>query len=87
VSVARFIADQRTNYRVPRTVVCALLGVSMAWFYKCLTRAQGPGAANGLHTTRDRRRDTIDRAVVVAFGKARGLPGSPRLVYDLRDEG
>jgi putative transposase len=87
VSVARFIADQRTNYRVPHTVVCALLGVSVAWFYKWLGRAQGPGAVNGLHTTRDRRRDTIDRAVAVAFKKARGLHGSPRLVHDLRDAG
>jgi hypothetical protein len=26
VSVARFIADQRTNYRVPHTITCALLG-------------------------------------------------------------
>jgi putative transposase len=85
VSVARFIADQRTNYRVPHTVVCVLLGVSVAWFYKWLGRAQGPGAANGLHTSRDRRRDTIDRAVAMAFGKARGLHGSPRLVHDLRD--
>lgn len=31
--VARFIADQRTNYRVPHTITCALLGVSLAWFY------------------------------------------------------
>ena len=30
VSVARFIADQRTSYRVPRTVTCLLLGVSLA---------------------------------------------------------
>jgi len=87
VSVARFIADQRTTYRVPHTVVCALLGVSLAWFYKWLGRAESPGAANGLHTTRDRRRDTVDRAVRVAFGKARGLHGSPRLVHDLRDAG
>lgn len=87
MSVARFIADQRTNYRVPHTVVCALLGVSLAWFYKWLGRAEGPGAVNGLHTTRDRRRDTIDRAVAVAFRKARGLHGSPRLVHDLRDGG
>ena len=87
MSVARFIADQRTNYRVPHTVVCALLGVSVAWFYKWLGRAQGPGAASGLHTDRDRRRDTIDRAVKVAFGKARGLHGSPRLHADLRDDG
>lgn len=44
-------------------------------------------AASGLHTTRDRRRDTIDRAVRVAFGKAHGLHGSPRLVWDLREDG
>ena len=87
MSVARFIADQRTKHRVPHTLTCALLGVSLAWFYKWLGRASGPSAASGLHTTRDRRRDTIDRAVKVAFGKARGLHGSPRLVDDLRDDG
>ena len=31
--------------------------------------------------------DTIDRTVKVAFGKARGLHGSPRLHADLRDDG
>jgi transposase InsO family protein len=87
VSVARFIADQRTKYRVPHTVVCALLGVSLGWFYKWLGRAQGPSAASGLHTGRDRRRDTVDRAVRTAFGKARGLHGSPRLHADLVDDG
>ena len=87
MSVARFIADQRTNYRVPHTVVCALLGVSLAWFYKWLGRAEAPGAERGLHTPRDRRRDTIDRAVAVAFRKSRGLHGSPRLHADLRDDG
>ena len=87
MSVARFIADQRTNYRVPHTFTCALLGVSLAWFYKWLGRASGPSAASGLHTVRDRRRDTVDRAVKVAFGKAKGLHGSPRLVWDLRDSG
>ena len=87
MSVARFIADQRTMYRVPHTVTCLLLGVSLAWFYKWLGRADAPGAANGLHTPRDRRRDTIDRAVAVAFTKARGLHGSPRLHADLRDDG
>ena len=87
MSVARFIADQRTMHRVSHTVVCALLGVSLAWFYKWLGRAQGPGAASGLHTGRDRRRDTVDRAVRVAFGKARGVHGSPRLHADLVDAG
>ncbi len=80
MSVARFIADQRTNYRVPHTVTCLLLGVSLAWFYKWLTRATGPSASSGLHTSRDRRRDTIDRAVKVMFTSKRGLHGSTRLV-------
>lgn len=87
MSVARFIADQRTKYQVPHTLVCALLGVSLAWFYKWIARASGPAASSGLHTDRDRRRDTIDRAVRVAFGTARGLHGSPRLVHDLREDG
>jgi transposase InsO family protein len=72
---------------VPHTVTCLLLGVSVAWFYKWLGRADGPSAASGLHTKRARRRDTIDRAVKVAFRKARGLHGSPRLLHDLRDAG
>jgi transposase InsO family protein len=74
-------------HRVPHTVVCALLGVSLAWFYKWLGRAQGPSAASGLHTDRDRRRDSVDRAVKIAFDKARGLHGSPRLHADLVDDG
>ena len=87
MSVARFIADQRTKHRVPHTVVCALLGVSLAWFYKWAARAEGPAAASGLHTPRDLRRDTVDRAVRVAFQAARGVHGSPRLVADLREDG
>ena len=87
MSVARFIADQRTNYRVPHTVTCLLLGVSLAWFYKWLTRATGPSATDGLHTPRDRRRDTIDRAVRAMFVKKRGLHGSPRVVHNLREHG
>jgi len=42
VSVARFIDDQGTRCRVPHTISCALLGVSVAWFYKWLGRATGP---------------------------------------------
>jgi putative transposase len=47
VSVARFIADQRTNYRVPHTFTCALLGVSLAWFYKWVRPREGPGRGLG----------------------------------------
>ena len=38
MSVARFIADQRTFYRVPHAVCCVILGVSISWFYKWLDR-------------------------------------------------
>jgi hypothetical protein len=33
VSVARFIADQRTKYIVPHMFTCVLLGVSVSPFY------------------------------------------------------
>jgi transposase InsO family protein len=78
VSVARFIADQRTNYRVPHTLTCALLGVSLSWFYKWLNRTPTPT---------EQRRAAVDAAVAAAFDKARGLHGSPRLVTDLREAG
>ena len=84
MSVARFIADQRTNYAVPVALTCALLGISISWFYKWWQRALSPCH---LYTTRDLRRDTIDRAVKVMFVKQRGLHGSPRLVEDLRQDG
>ena len=78
MSVARFVADQRTKYRVPHAVVCALLGVSLAWFYKWVARTPTPS---------EHRRVKVDAAVVAAFTKARGLHGSPRLLHDLREVG
>jgi putative transposase len=78
VSVARFIADQRTFYRVPHTLTCALLGVSLSWFYKWLHRTPTPT---------EQRRAQVDAAVADAFTKARGLHGSPRLHTDLREAG
>ncbi|TVS74408.1 IS3 family transposase, partial [Mycobacterium helveticum] len=82
MSVARFIADQRTKYRVPHAVTCRVLQVSLAWFSKWLGRAEDP---DGLHTDTDRRRAELDVAVAKAFAKAKGLHGSPRLVDDLRE--
>jgi putative transposase len=78
VSVARFIADQRTNYRVPHTTTCSLLGVSLSWFYKWISRTPTPS---------ERRRCALDVVVADAFKKARGLHGSPRLHADLREAG
>lgn len=57
MSVARFVADQRTKYRVPHTITCVLLGVSVSWFYKWITRAD---TTDGLHTDTDRRRAQLD---------------------------
>jgi len=78
VSVARFIADQRALYRVPHTNTCALLGVSLSWFYKWIDRTPTPS---------EQRRAQIDAAVARAFADARGLHGSPRLHADLREAG
>ena len=78
MSVARFIADQRTNHRVPHTITCALLGVSLSWFYKWVSRTPTPT---------ERRRSDLDAAVASAFRAARGLHGSPRLHADLREAG
>ena len=84
MSVARFIADQRARYRVPHTITCALLGVSVSWFYKWMLRVD---ITDGVHTDTDRRRAQLDAAVATAFDKAKGLHGSPRLIADLRDLG
>ena len=78
MSVARFIADQRTLYRVPVAFTCLILGVSISWFYKWLDRSP---------TRRQRRRAKVDAAVAAAFNAARGLHGSPRGHLDLRATG
>jgi len=78
VSVARFVADQRTLYRVPVAVTCLLLGVSVSWFYKWSSRQPTKSA---------RRRAKVDAAVAKEFRARRGLHGSPRLFVDLREKG
>jgi len=78
VSVARFIADQRTSYRVPHTFTCLLLGISESWFYKWIGRTPTP---------REQRRAEVDAAVRAAFDASRGLHGSPRVHADLLEAG
>ena len=70
-----------------RDSTCALLGISLSWFYKWIERAARPDAERGLFTTRAARRDVLDRAVKGMFITKRGLHGSPRLVVDLRAQG
>ena len=63
MSVARFVADQRTNYRVPHTLTCLLLGVSLSWFYKWRDRSPTP---------RQQRRAELDAAVKAMFAELFG---------------
>jgi len=76
VSVARFIADQRTFYRVPHAFTCRVLAVSEAWFYKWV---KAPTTARG------QRRALLDEAVREAFRKSGASYGSPRVWEDLVD--
>jgi transposase InsO family protein len=78
VSVARFIADQRTFYRVPVAVCCAILGLSAGWFYKWIkTPVSG----------QQRRRRALDAKVAELFAASQRTYGSPRIHRDLLEAG
>lgn len=76
MSVARFIADQRTFYTVPHAFSCRLLEVSESWFYKWIKAPT---------TVRGERRALLDEAVRRAFVASKGSYGSPRIYEDLID--
>jgi putative transposase len=77
LSVARFIASQRTEHRVPHAKCCRWVGVSESWFYKWHDREP---------TVRQQRRAELDEAVKASFDDSGGTPGtygSPRVFEDL----
>ena len=81
MSVASFIAAQRTEHRVPHAKCCRWLGVSESWFYKWHDREP---------TARQKRRAELDEAVKAAFEVSGGNPGtygSPRVFADLVADG
>lgn len=78
MSVARFIADQRTFHRVPHAFSCRLLGVSQSWLYKWLDRPTTP---------RQERRAALDEQVRAVFDDSGGTYGSPRIHRDLIEAG
>jgi putative transposase len=80
VSLAAFIADQRTSHQVPHAVACRALAVSESWFYKWHHRQHQPAPS-------EQRRVELDAAVAEAFEAAHGLHGSPRVLVDLRSAG
>jgi transposase InsO family protein len=81
MSVASFIASQRTDHGVPHAKCCRWLGVSESWFYKWHDR---------LPTPRQQRRAELDAAVRASFDDSGGTPGtygSPRVWEDLVEAG
>jgi putative transposase len=81
MSVASFVASQRTDHGVPHAKCCRWLGVSESWFYKWHDREP---------TARERRRVELDAAVRVSFDDFGGTPhtyGSPRIFEDLIEAG
>jgi putative transposase len=81
MSVASFVAAQRTEHRVPHAKCCRWLGVSVSWFYKWRYREP---------TAREQRRAALDAAVKASFDDSGGTPGtygSPRVFEDLVETG
>jgi putative transposase len=78
VSVARFVADQRTMHRVPHAFTCRCLGLSESWFYKWRDRPP---------TNRQRRRAELDAEVRRLFDASDRSYGSPRIHRDLLEAG
>ena len=64
--------------RVPHTVTCAILGISISWFYKWIHR--GP-------TQRAARRVALDARVRALFKASKRTYGSPRIHADLLEAG
>lgn len=81
MSVASFVASQRTNFGVPHAVSCRALDLSESWLYKWLSR--GP-------SNQELRRRRLDEAVKGFFDDSGGTPrtyGSPRIFEDLIEDG
>jgi putative transposase len=81
MTVASFIACQRTDHGVPHVISCRALAVSQSWFYKWKDRPPTP---------RQQRRVRLDAAVRASFEASGGNPrtyGSPRVHADLLDDG
>lgn len=81
MTVASFIAAQRTEHGVAHAKCCRWLGVSESWFYKWNGRPP---------TEREQRRAELDAAVKASFDDSGGTPGtygSPRVWEDLVEAG
>jgi transposase InsO family protein len=81
MTVASFIAAQRTDHAVPHAKCCRWLDIKPSTFYKWRDRSPTP---------RQQRRDRLDAAVKASFDDSGGTPGtygSPRVFEDLISDG
>jgi transposase InsO family protein len=78
VSLARFIAAQRTEHGVPHALSCRALGLSESWFYKWRDRPPTP---------RQARRAELAEKIREFFDASGGTYGSPRITLDLWEAG
>jgi transposase InsO family protein len=81
MTVALFVAAQRTEHGVPHAFSCRALELSESWFYKWRDRPPTP---------REQRRARLDAAVKTSFEDSGGTPGtygSPRVFEDLVEAG
>ncbi len=78
MSVASFVASQKTDHGVPHVIACRALGVCESWFYKWHDRPATP---------RQERRRALDAAVKASFDASGGRYGSPRVHDDLVEDG
>ncbi|MFE9328755.1 IS3 family transposase [Nocardia sp. NPDC052278] len=78
MSVARFIASQRTEHGVPHAVACRALQVSESWYYKWHDRPPTP---------RQQRREQLTETIRVIFEASGKTYGSPRIGLELRAAG
>jgi len=81
MTVASFVAAQRTVHGVPHATACRALDLKESWFYKWRDRPP---------TRRQTRRAAVDVAVKASFddsGGTSGTYGSPRVWEDLVEDG
>ena len=81
MTVASFVAAQRTDHGVPHATACRALEVPESTFYKWLDKPP---------TETQVRRNRLDEAVKASFDDSGGTPGtygSPRVFEDLIEDG
>ncbi|WP_420609180.1 IS3 family transposase [Candidatus Poriferisodalis sp.] len=78
MTLARFVASQRTDHGIPHAVACRALDVSESWFYRWRH-----GSPSGIEA----RRAELDAAVLACFEDSEGTYGSPRIRVQLRRAG